>query len=202
MLTGEPDVESCEDSDNRFNSKSVSHSNKRSPKNELKLLNGEQHQQQQHKRSKGVSCTSPTQSPRSQLKQLERKLKEQRDRNERLQGHMRKLIGQKRDLLRTLKRSEERYHALECEFAAFRDFKMREIRRLYKELDAANKEYCQVMSERDTMNKDMQALEERMLKVEEVNSQIIQSHSLNSTCTPRFSLFFPRNFNHKLKNKL
>lgn len=123
---------------------------------------------------------------RRSFRKLARRLKEEQARNRRVEKYCRKLISQRKELVRLLKQTEEKRDAVRKEFAAFREYKYREIRRINEELDAVNKEYYQVMSERDSMHKDMQALEEKMLKIEEINTQIIHSQSNNSSCMSWF----------------
>lgn len=119
----------------------------------------------------------------SHLKKIEEKYRAERARNDRLQKYLKRLLAQKSELLTQLKLSQEKREKLKIEFSVYREYISKEIRRLHHELDATSKEYYQVMSERDAMNKDMQALEEKILKIEDINSQIIQSQSQNSSCT-------------------
>lgn len=128
-------------------------------------------------------------SIKGQMKQMRRQVKEERARNGRMRSYLRRIHVQRRHIIREMRRSKCERVEIECEFAGFREYKMREIRKLTEELEAMHKEYCQVMSERDAMNKDMEALEEKVMKIEQINSQIIQhSQSNNSSCKPSIDL--------------
>lgn len=148
-----------------------SHLFKNSKKGKNKLKNGTVSTAVAKKRSLAIT-----------IKNLKCKLSDERSRNCRIKKYSKKLFVQNHQLLSHLRQLQDRRDEIKSEYTAYRDYKSKEIRRLRDELDAISKEYYQVMSERDTMNKDMQALEEKIIKIEEINSQIIQSQSHNSSC--------------------
>lgn len=118
------------------------------------------------------------------LKTILRKLEQERLRNDRLKSFVRRVIVSKKE---TLKRCKLECNALRRKFVSYRKFKNWELQRLNEQYLALSHEYHQVMSERDTVNKNMEALEEKIMKIEEINSQIMQqSQSNNSSCKAIF----------------
>lgn len=146
-------------------------------------------------KSANIKTVSLKGSLSKHLKKLESRLQRERVRNDRLQKYLKKLFVQKNELITQLRLAQNRREEIKREYAAYREYKSKEIRRAREELAEISKEYYQVMSERDAMNKDMQALEEKMMKIEEINSHIIHSQSHNSSCMFGKSSLFRNKFN-------
>lgn len=118
------------------------------------------------------------------LKSVARRVRAERDRSARLRTRLHRALVEKRSLMGALGEAYERGETMRREWLGYREHKTREMHRIGGELEALRHEYMQVMSERDTMCKDMDALEEKVFKLEQINARLIKQHTQRqSTCS-------------------
>lgn len=120
------------------------------------------------------------------IKKLHRKIKWEKSKNERLRRHFRKFFSKGIHAIRSYKHLQNKRNSLEIEYENLRNSKKIEYIKLNEELEAMSKEYFQIMSERDNVNKEMEALEEKLNKIEENYSKKLKQTKCNNYRRLRF----------------
>jgi chromosome segregation ATPase len=128
------------------------------------------------------------------IRKIAKSLSNEKSKNLRLQANLRQCVQEKLEASRMLKSSQEKRHAIKSELDEFRKLKSAEIRSLREELELVSREYSQIMYERDTVNKEIDALQEKLFKIEETyrtlhsSLSLTNSQSYDTSRTPREQL--------------
>lgn len=104
---------------------------------------------------------------RNYLKKLNRRMSLLKSKNRQYDADLRSCEREKHELTRLLKASQEARNSLELELDELNKLRMAELKKLADELEHVTREYSQIMHERDNVNKEIDALQEKLLKTEE-----------------------------------
>lgn len=156
--------------------------------NNLKIKNKKTSRNRLRKNVKKLKQPSETSSSSCQLStkfeeqiiKLKEELCNERNEREKYKFSLKKFYFEKQELMQILKKCQSERDEFKVDLDSLKQIHIKELRRSKAELEALSKEYCQVMSERDNVHKEIEALQEKLNKSQDQVKQLNHTNSFNN----------------------
>lgn len=110
------------------------------------------------------------------IKSLNQELENEKNEKEKYKLNCKKTYYEKVETLNMLKKCQNERDLARAELDSVKQMRLKENKRAKAEIDAVTREYCQIMSEKDIVHKEMEALQEKLNKsqdkVKQLNSAV------------------------------
>ncbi|RNA23979.1 hypothetical protein BpHYR1_015734 [Brachionus plicatilis] len=126
------------------------------------------------------SCHLSSSKLDEQLEKLREELSSEKTEREKYKVSLKKLFVEKQELMEILKKCQSERDTFRFELESLKQMHVKELRRSKAELEALTKEYCQIMSERDNVHKEIEALQEKLNKSQDKVKQLNHTNSFNN----------------------
>ncbi|CAF0857670.1 unnamed protein product [Brachionus calyciflorus] len=127
------------------------------------------------------SDSSPSEFSNDECEKLKQALDLERMEKEKYKVSLKKFLYEKQELLDILKKCQSERDTYKLDLDTLKQIHIKELRRSKAEIDSLTKEYCQVMSERDNVHKEIEALHEKLNKSQDKVKELNRTSSFNNT---------------------
>lgn len=157
--------------------------------NSLRAKNKKTSRNRTRKNVKKLKQPSETSSSSCQLslkyeekiEKLKEELSGERTEREKYKINLKKIYFEKQELMEILKKCQSERDIFRSDLDSLKQIHVKELRRSKAELESLTREYCQIMSERDNVHKEIEALQEKLNKSQDKVKQLNQTNSFNNT---------------------